>query len=42
MAALIATVLSWQGPSWLPLVALAIAAGFAALGGRIGVKRRPI
>jgi hypothetical protein len=42
MAALIATVLSWQGPSWLPLVALALAGGFAALGGRIGVERRPI
>jgi tRNA-(ms[2]io[6]A)-hydroxylase len=39
-AALIASVLGWSGISWVPLVTIALAALFAWLGGRRGVRAR--
>src|SRR5262249_27861615 len=39
-AALVATVLAWNGVSWVPLVTLGLAAFFAWLGGRKGARRR--
>jgi hypothetical protein len=39
-AALVASVLGWSGISWVPLVTIALAALFAWLGGRSGVRRR--
>jgi hypothetical protein len=39
-AALVASVLGWSGISWVPLVTIAVAALFAWLGGRTGVRRR--
>jgi hypothetical protein len=41
-AALVASVLAWTGISWVPLVTIALAALFAWMGGRTGVRgRRP-
>jgi hypothetical protein len=42
MAALVATLLAWGGVSWVPLVTLLVATAAAAVGGRVGKKRRQV